>query len=124
MKHSDTMSPNGMSISLVYRGLSPSAFWRGLVEGHIWKLQHLASIACARISLERRRQFKPEFRVLAVLEVPGPDFHAEASGYTLRAALLKVADNLRRQMKSRKDRQQSRRKDKARPALLGNSNFS
>ena len=93
MKLNDTMNGNGTSISLLYRGLSPSAFWRSLVEGQIRKLQHLASIASARISLERQRQSKPAFRVLAMLEVPGPDFHAEASDCTLRAALLKATNN-------------------------------
>ena len=124
MKLNDTMNGNGTSISLLYRGQRPSMLWHSLVEGQIRKLQHLASIASARISLERQRQSKPAFRVSAVLEVPGPDFHAEASDCTLRAALLKVANNLRRQMQSRKDRQLTRRKNKAQPALLGHSNFS
>ena len=120
----NTIDGNRTSISLVYRGLNSGALWRTLVEGHIRKLQHLASIAAARISLERQHQSKQAFRVLAVLEVPGPDFHAEASDCTLRAALLKVANNLRRQMQSRKDRQLNRRKNKARRALFGHSNFS
>ena len=124
MKLNDTMDGNGTSISLVYRGLNPSALWRNLVENHVRKLEHLASIASARICLERQRQSKPTFRVSAVLEVPGPDFHAEASDCTLRAALLKVANNLRHQMRSRKNRQLSHRKIKARPALFSHSNLS
>ena len=113
MKLNNTIDGNRTSISLVYRGLNPGALWRTLVEGHIRKLQHLASIASARISLERQCQSKPAFRVSAVLEVPGPDYHAEASDYTLRAALLKVTNNLRKQMQSRRDRQMSRKKNKA-----------
>ena len=124
MKLNDTTDGNRTSISLLYRGLNPGALWRTLVEGHIRKLQHLASIASARISLERQCQSKPAFRVSAVLEVPGPDFHAEASDCTLRAALLKVANNLRRQMQSRNECQLNRRKNKARPELFGHSNFS
>jgi ribosomal subunit interface protein len=124
MKLNDTMDGNRTSISLLYRGLNPGALWRTLVEGHIRRLQHLASIASARISLERQRQSKRAFRVLAVLEVPGPDFHAEAIDCTVQAALLKVANNLRRQMQSRKDRQLNRRKNKARPALFGRLNVS
>ena len=124
MKLNNTMDGNKTAISLVYRGLNPGALWRSLVEGHIRKLQHLASIASARIWLERQRHAKGVFRVLAVLEVPGPDFHAEASDCTLRAALLKVVNNLRRQMQARKQHQLNRRKNKARPAFFGQSNFS
>jgi len=124
MKLNNTNNGNGTSIRLLYRGLNPSVFWRSLVDLHIRQLQHLASIASARICLERQPKSKSAFRVSAVLEVPGPDFHAEASDCTLRAALLKVANNLRRQMQSRKARQLSRRKDRARPVLLAKSNFS
>jgi len=57
-------------------------------------------------------------------QVPGPDFHAEASDYTLQAALLKVIDNLRRQMQSRKNRQLDRRKNNSKLGLLhGRSRF-
>jgi len=107
------------NISLLYLGLSPRTFWENLVEAQVRKLRHLASIASARITLERQHQSKPVFRVLAVLEVPGPDFHAEASDYTLRAALLKVVNNLRRQMQSRKNGQLARRKSKERLAAAG-----
>jgi ribosomal subunit interface protein len=124
MKLKNTMDGNKTSIRLLYRGLNPGALWRTLIEGHIRKFQHLASIASAQISLERQRQSRRAFRVSAVLEVPGPDFHAEANDCTLRAALLKVANDLRRQIQSRKDRQQNRRRNKARPALFGHSNFS
>src|SRR3954451_9562905 len=124
MKLNNAINGNGTSISLLYRGLNPSVFWRSLVGVHIRQLQHLASIASARICLERQRQAAPAFRVSAVLEVPGPDFHAEASDYTLRAALLKVAKNLRRQIQSRKDRQLNRRKNKAPRAPFGRSNSS
>jgi hypothetical protein len=54
--------------------------------------------------------------VMAYLEVPGPDFHAEASGYTLQAAWLKVVRNLERQIRTRKDRQKLR--INSRPGLL------
>src|SRR5258708_15685684 len=111
MKLNNGNDGNGLKISLSYRGLNPRAFWRGLVEAHIRKLQDLAAIVSARITLERQRGVKPAFRVFAMLEVPGPDFHAEASDYTLQAALLKVIDNLRRQMQSRKNRQLDRRKN-------------
>ena len=109
---------DGINISLSYRGLNPKAIWRALVEAQIKKLRELASIACARITLERQRQLKPAFRVFATLEVPGPDFHAEATDYTLHAALLKATNNLRRQMQARKNRQLARRKNHAKTGLL------
>ena len=119
MKLKNTINGNETNISLFYRGLSPRTLWQSLVELEIRKLRRLASIVSARITLERQRHAKSAFRVLAILEVPGPDFHAEASDYTLRAALLKVVHNLRRQMQSRKNRQLARPKNKARLAALG-----
>jgi ribosome-associated translation inhibitor RaiA len=111
-------------INLLYRGINPRGVWELLVKAQIKKLQHLAAIASARITLERHTQFNPAFRVMAVLEVPGPDFHAEARDFTLRAALIKVADNLRRQMQSRKNRQIARKKHKLRFAFAGGSSVS
>ena len=88
------------------------------------KLQGLAAILSARITLEHQRETTPGFRVFATLEVPGPDYHAEASDYTLQAALLKVIENLRRQMQSRKNRQLERRKNSSKVGLLhGQSRF-
>src|SRR5262245_61758874 len=114
MKTQNENNQHGRNVSLVYRGLNPRGFWQGFVEAQVNKLRGIASIVAARITLERQRQSKPEYRVLAVVEVPGPDFHAEATGYTLTAALLKVSENLRRQMQARKNRLLARRKNKAR----------
>lgn len=124
MKLENKNERNGVNVSLRYRGLNPRAIWRGLVEVQIRKLQELASIVSASITLERRKQFKPAFRVFATVEVPGPDFHAEASDYTLHAALLKVINNLRRQMQARKNRQLEQRKNSSKLGLLhGRSQF-
>ena len=111
MKFKSSNTGIEMNLSLLYRGLNPRAVWHRLVATQISKLQNLASIVSARITLERLHQSTPPWRVMAVLEVPGPDFHAEASDYTLRAALLKVVSNLRRQMQTRKNYQISRRKN-------------
>ena len=124
MKLNNVNEKNGLNVSLSYRGLNPRKIWRRLVEAHMRKLQGLAAILSARITLERQREVTPAFRVFATLEVPGPDFHAEAQDYTLQAALLKVVDNLRRQMQSRKNRQLERRKDGSKLGLLhGRSRF-
>jgi ribosome-associated translation inhibitor RaiA len=124
MKLNNLDEQNKTKISLIYRGLNPRMLWQRLVELEIYKLQHLASIASARITLERQSRANPIFRVLAVLEVPGPDFHAEASDLTLHAALMKVAGILRRQMQSRKNRQLARRKNTNRLVFAGASNLS
>ena len=124
MKLNGASNGNELKIKLSYRGLNPRAFWSGLVEAHVRKLQELAAIVSAKITLERQREVKPAFRVLAMLEVPGPDFHAEARDYTIQAALLKVIENLRRQMQSRKNRLLARRKNGSKEGLLhGRSRF-
>jgi ribosome-associated translation inhibitor RaiA len=124
MKLNNASNGNELKINLSYLGLNPRPFWRGLVEAHVRKLQALAAILSAKITLERQHEVKPSFRVFMSLEVPGPDFHAEARDYTLQAALLKVIDNLRRQMQSRKDRLLARRKHSSKLGLLhGRSRF-
>ena len=107
-----------MNVILRYHGLRARAVWQGLVEAQLKRLQDLAAIASARVTLEWQHEVKPAFRVLALLEVPGPDFHAEASDYTLQAALLKVVKNLERQMRMRKSRQADNRKTNVRFGLL------
>jgi len=124
MKLNYTNNETKAKINLSYRNLRPGALWDTLVTTQIGRLQHLASILSARITLERHRHSNPAFRVLALVEVPGPDYHAEATDYTLRAALLKVIENLRRQMQSRKNRQINRRKNKTRPGFMGRPAFS
>lgn len=92
-------------IILQYRGgLKPSPFWQGLVETQLRKLQGLAAIASAQVTLQWQHEIKPPFRVIILLEVPGPDFHAQASDHTLEAALLKVVHDLERQIRSRTNR--------------------
>jgi ribosome-associated translation inhibitor RaiA len=103
-------SKSPIRILLFYRGLNARAFWQGLVEAQLKRLQNLAEIASARVTLEKRREIGPPFRVKALLEVPGPDFHAEASDHTLPAALHKVVKNLERQIQSRRARLAQRRK--------------
>ena len=107
-----------MNIILRYHGLKARAFWQGLVEAQLKRLQDLAAIASARVTLQWQHEVKPAFRVLALLEVPGPDLHAEASDYTLQAALLKVVKNLERQIRVRKSRQAGKRKTNLQLGLL------
>ena len=99
-----------MKILLRYCGLNARTAWRELVETKLRKLDSLAAIASAQVTLEWRHEVKPAFRVLTLLEVPGPDVHAEAHDYTLPAALLKVVKDLERQIRGRRSRRADRRK--------------
>jgi len=99
-----------MKILLRFRGLNARTAWRELVETKLRKLESLAAIASAQVTLEWRHEVKPAFRVLTLLEVPGPDVHAEAHDYTLPAALLKVVKDLERQIRGRRSRRADRRK--------------
>ena len=107
-----------MKILLRYCGLNARASWQGLVEAQLRKLENLAAIASARVTLEWQREVKPAFRVLTLLEVPGPDVHAEARDHTLQAALLKVVKDLERQIRSRRRRRAERWKSNLRLGLM------
>jgi ribosome-associated translation inhibitor RaiA len=107
-----------MKILLRYCGLNARAYWRGLVEAQLKGLEGLAAIASARVTLERHRDVRPAFRVLTLLEVPGPDVHAEARDHTLSAALLKVVKDLERQIRSRRNRRAERWKTNLRLGLI------
>jgi ribosomal subunit interface protein len=97
-----------MNISVNYFGVTKRDAWQQLVETRLAKLQRLATVAKARVRLELQHNVNRAFRVLMELEVPGPDFHAEASDYTLPAALEKAVKNLEKQIRSRKCRQVDR----------------
>ena len=113
-----------MNIIVKYCGLTKRAVWEELVETNLKKLQNLAAIGTARVTLEWQRGIKPAFRVLTALEVPGPDFHAEASDHTLPAALVKVARNLEKQIRSRKNRRADKWKTNVRLGLNPARTFS
>src|SRR5512137_674855 len=99
-----------MNLILRYCGLNARVRWRELVENQLNKLQGLAAIASARVTLGWERETRPAFLVQAHLEVPGPDYHAEGRDHTLPAALAKVARELERQIRSRNSSRADRRK--------------
>ena len=107
-----------MRILLRYFGLNARDSWRGLVEAQLRRLEGLAAIASAQVTLESRHEVRPAFRVVTWLMVPGPDVHAEARDHTLQAALLKVVKDLERQIRSRKNRQAERWKRRLRLGLM------
>ncbi len=99
-----------MKVSLRFSNLKPQASWQKLIEAQLSRLEVLGEIASARVRVEWFRDTHPAFKVTVFLEVPGPDFHAEAADHTLAAAILKVVVALERQMKSRKRQQLVRHK--------------
>jgi ribosome-associated translation inhibitor RaiA len=90
-----------MKTSLRYLGLNAQAAWDRLVQEHLNFLQTLTNIESAQVVLERQREDTPAFRAHVVLVVPGPDFHADAMDHTLTAALHKVVENLKHQIRAR-----------------------
>jgi ribosome-associated translation inhibitor RaiA len=106
-----------MNIIVKYCGLTKRVTWQELVETSLGKLQNLATIATARVTLEWQHGVKPAFRVLTELEVPGPDIHAEANDHTIPAALVKVVRDLERQIRSRKNRRAGKWKTNVRLGL-------
>jgi ribosome-associated translation inhibitor RaiA len=107
-----------MKILLRYFGLNARTAWRELVETQLRRPESLAAIASARVTLERRHEATPAFRVLTLLEVPRPDVYAEARDHTLQAALLKVVRDLVRQIRSRRSRRAERWKTNLRLGLI------
>ncbi len=106
-----------MKILLRYLGVTAPASWRGVVEAQLKRLEGLAAIASAQVTLERQ-QSTPAFRVVTCLEVPGPDLHAEARDHTLQAAVLKVVKDLERQIRVRRERRAGHRKNKLQLGLM------
>ncbi len=102
------MSEQHMQIILRFIGVNARTSWKDMVEAKLRKLEGLTAIASARVTLEMQHRVRPAFRVLTWLEVPGPDFHAEARDHTWQAALVKVVRDLERQMRSRRNRRADR----------------
>ena len=107
-----------MKIILRYHGLNARPVWRDVIDTQLRKLEQLAQIASATVTVEREERGDARFRVSALLEVPGPDYHAEASDHTFAAAVAKAIEDLERQIRSRKGHQVSKRKSNLQLGLL------
>ncbi len=99
-----------MKVSVHFANLNARASWQRMIEAELRRLESLGEIVSARARVERHHDERPAFRVAAFLEVPGPDFHAEAADHTLPAAVLKLVGILGRQIKNRKRQQIVRHK--------------
>ena len=107
-----------MKIQFHVLGLNVSAGSRRWLEESLGRLEGLIAVSAAAVVLERAREAAPAFRAFVRLAVPGPDFHAEASDYTLQAAILKVVKNLEKQIRTRKSRRADRRNTNIQLGLL------
>jgi hypothetical protein len=71
------------------------------VEEQVLALGEARQIDEAEVRLECRSEFSPPFTVQIHLVTPGPDFFAESSDYTLRAAFAKALSQLRESIAGR-----------------------
>ncbi len=94
-----------MKTYLQFLGAKVQPIWRSQIETQLKRFGAVASVSAASVSLEQRREMKPQFCLRVLLAVPGPDIHAEARAYTFQAALLRVIHDLLRQIKTRKLKQ-------------------
>ena len=89
------------------------------VEQCIFALQPRLQIDEAHVSLERRRDLSPPFRVQMHLVTPGPDVSAEARDHTLRAAIGKAL----RELEARIDQRWLKRAQRVRSNLQAPTSF-
>lgn len=91
-----------MKLELKTRSLGRIARLRDFVEQQLQDLKHELAITTAQVTLEQDTSQAPAFRATALLMVPGPDLRAAGCDHTLLAAWLKVANELKRQIRERK----------------------
>lgn len=94
------------SRSLVLKATSGLA--RQLQE-QIGSLRALIAIDSADAVLDRTSYPNGAFHLQVHLAVPGPDLHAESTGYTVQEALLKMKKELLRQIQTRRLRHHAKR---------------
>lgn len=99
-----------MKTTLRFLGLDAQDSWRRLVEQQLNDLESLTAVTAANVVLERQPTVRPAFRVQVLLEVSGPDLHAEATDHTRQVALLKATQDLERQIRARESKRMNGRK--------------
>lgn len=103
-----------MKLELKTRSLGRIARLRDFVDQQLQDLRQELAITSAQVTLEQDTSRAPAFRATAVLMVPGPDLSAAGCDHTLVAAWLKVANELKRQIRERKARRVVRLKSNLR----------
>ncbi len=94
-----------MKIILKHLHHIPSRSLTALIQKQLEDIGRTRQIDEARVTVERRLEASPPFRVSAHLVTPGPDVCAAANDHTFRAALQKTMAQLtacigHRQLKS------------------------
>lgn len=97
-----------MKLILTHRHHQPVPALAALVEERLAALREVLQINEARVSIERRLEASPAFRVTAHLVTPGPDVFAEAVDHTLRAALGKMFGKLQLRIDQRHEKHATR----------------
>ncbi len=92
--------------SLVVKATSK---WVRQFEKQIDGLRALIPIESAEAMLDQIRRPNGVFRLQVHLAVPGPDLRVESTGYTVQETMLKMYNELRRQIESRRARSRSGR---------------
>ncbi len=108
-----------MKLTLKQLDRRPNPALEQYVSLQLAELEEWIAIDAAHITLLRNPSHPP-FRVIAHLEVPGPDLRADESGYTRMAALGRAFSSLAQQARIRKlkrpDRIEGRGRRLNRPA--------
>ena len=87
-----------MKLHLEQRSHPISTTFKALLRERLGSLKNALQIDEARVTVERRAEASPAFRVAAHLVTPGPDVSAEAVDHTLGAALHKLIEGLRQRI--------------------------
>ncbi|MEI6873343.1 MAG: HPF/RaiA family ribosome-associated protein [Verrucomicrobiota bacterium] len=97
-----------MKLRLEQRSHQISTTFKALLQERISSLKNVLQIDEARVTVERRAEASPAFRVAAHLVTPGPDVSAEAVDHTLGAALRKLFEALRQRIGHRNQKRDHR----------------
>ena len=101
--------------------VKPTARVVSQLREQIGSLGSLIAVESADAILERMHAGKGAFRLRVHLAVPGPDLHAESTGYTVAEAVMKMKKGLVRQIGTRRLRRSEQRTLKVRrPGAHGN----
>lgn len=93
-----------MKTTLQFQDLKIHNSWHRLLEENLEHWARLTAVTAAEVIMDRQREGRPAFRVQVRLETSGGRLHAEGIAPSLKAALLKVSEDLEAQIRARKAR--------------------
>lgn len=91
-----------MKTTLQFQDLKIHNSWHRLLEENLEHWQRLTAVTATDVILDRHREGRPAFRVQVRLEASGGRLYAEAIAHSIKAALLKVSEDLEAQIRARK----------------------